>query len=102
MAIKQWTLIEFRACDLCDRRAIWKHPAGGLRCSICPRPEEKFPRLNESQRKALIVVGDRKPTHSLPGPTLQKLARDQLIEHTSLGWRLTYKGFMQYEAIKAT
>ncbi len=27
-------------CDLCDRRAVWKHPAGGLRCGRCPRPEK--------------------------------------------------------------
>jgi hypothetical protein len=25
-------------CDLCDRRAVWAHPAGGLRCGKCPRP----------------------------------------------------------------
>lgn len=27
-------------CDLCDRRAVWAHPAGGLRCGKCPRPEK--------------------------------------------------------------
>lgn len=26
-------------CDLCDRRAVWAHPAGGLRCGKCPRPK---------------------------------------------------------------
>lgn len=25
-------------CDLCDRRAVWAHRAGGLRCGKCPRP----------------------------------------------------------------
>lgn len=27
-------------CDLCDRRAVWAHPAGGLRCGRCPRPDK--------------------------------------------------------------
>lgn len=27
-------------CDICNRRARWKHPAGGFRCNDCPRPEE--------------------------------------------------------------
>ena len=25
-------------CDLCRRVAKWSHPAGGLRCNHCPRP----------------------------------------------------------------
>lgn len=25
-------------CDICDRMADWQHPAGGFRCSRCPRP----------------------------------------------------------------
>lgn len=27
-------------CDLCSRRAVWAHPAGGLRCNSCPRPKK--------------------------------------------------------------
>lgn len=27
-------------CDLCGRKAVWQHPAGGLRCATCPRPKE--------------------------------------------------------------
>lgn len=26
-------------CDLCPRAAVYRHPAGGLRCQACPRPE---------------------------------------------------------------
>lgn len=25
-------------CDICRRIATWSHPAGGLRCDNCPRP----------------------------------------------------------------
>lgn len=25
-------------CDCCWRQAKWKHPSGGFRCGICPRP----------------------------------------------------------------
>lgn len=25
-------------CDICGREPCWRHPAGGLRCSSCPRP----------------------------------------------------------------
>ena len=34
----EWKKIK-RPCDLCARQAIWEHPAGGLRCGKCPRPE---------------------------------------------------------------
>lgn len=32
--------VEIPACDLCPRPAAWRHPAGGLRCLVCPKPEE--------------------------------------------------------------
>ena len=25
-------------CDICNRKAYWVHPLGGLRCSSCPKP----------------------------------------------------------------
>lgn len=25
-------------CDICNRVAAWQHPAGGYRCTTCPRP----------------------------------------------------------------
>jgi hypothetical protein len=31
--------VQPRRCDLCDRVAVWMHPAGGYRCDRCPRPE---------------------------------------------------------------
>ena len=34
-----WKRLEVRLCDLCNRPARWKHPMGGFRCSVCPRPE---------------------------------------------------------------
>jgi len=36
----KWKLLQRPECDLCTRIAIWKHPQGGLRCDVCPRPEE--------------------------------------------------------------
>lgn len=33
-----WHRIEFAACDLCNKRAVWRHGEGGLRCGECPRP----------------------------------------------------------------
>jgi hypothetical protein len=33
-----WVIMQQPVCDLCNRRAIWRHPDGGLRCSTCPRP----------------------------------------------------------------
>jgi len=27
-------------CDLCARPVAWAHPAGGLRCDRCPRPDK--------------------------------------------------------------
>jgi hypothetical protein len=39
MSGTQWVQIELELCDLCSKRARWKHPEGGLRCSTCPRPE---------------------------------------------------------------
>lgn len=27
-------------CDLCNRVAVWRHPAGGFRCLHCPRPNK--------------------------------------------------------------
>lgn len=35
----KWKRIEPPTCDTCDRRAVYEHPAGGLRCRTCPRPE---------------------------------------------------------------
>jgi hypothetical protein len=34
-----WLRVQPRRCDLCDRVAVWMHPAGGYRCNRCPRPE---------------------------------------------------------------
>lgn len=33
-----WERIEIQMCDLCPKRADWKHPLGGFRCYECPRP----------------------------------------------------------------
>lgn len=33
-----WEKIEPQPCDLCERPATWKHPAGGRRCQRCPKP----------------------------------------------------------------
>lgn len=30
--------VKLPICDLCNKRAAWQHPSGGLRCSKCPRP----------------------------------------------------------------
>lgn len=35
-----WVRLEIQKCDLCERIAIWMHPAGGFRCSVCPKPEQ--------------------------------------------------------------
>ena len=37
-----WEQFEHKppTCDLCDSRAVWRHPKGGLRCRKCPRPNE--------------------------------------------------------------
>lgn len=33
-----WRRIQFPRCDTCSKPAVWRHPAGGLRCDKCPRP----------------------------------------------------------------
>lgn len=33
-----WERIEPPICDTCANLAIYRHPAGGLRCASCPRP----------------------------------------------------------------
>jgi len=35
----EWKKIKRAKCDICPRSAIWEHPAGGLRCGMCQRPE---------------------------------------------------------------
>lgn len=35
----RWKRTTPKQCDLCDRPAVWAHPAGGVRCNTCPRPE---------------------------------------------------------------
>lgn len=35
---KPWVPYRSQRCDLCDRAAVWQHPAGGWRCRLCPRP----------------------------------------------------------------
>jgi hypothetical protein len=35
-----WERIEHPRCDLCDNKAEWRHPKGGIRCRKCPRPNE--------------------------------------------------------------
>lgn len=35
-----WYKLEQRVCDICFRRAVWAHPAGGVRCNRCPRPSK--------------------------------------------------------------
>ena len=37
----EWVQIEIQRCDFCDKAACYQHPAGGLRCETCPRPESK-------------------------------------------------------------
>lgn len=37
-------------CDLCKRLAVFKHPAGGLRCHACPRPGQDG--VDENQNSA--------------------------------------------------
>lgn len=40
LPLNGWARIEFQTCDLlCGRRAVWRHPCGGLRCATCPRPD---------------------------------------------------------------
>lgn len=36
----RWYKLEHPVCDICFRRAVWAHPAGGLRCGRCPRPSK--------------------------------------------------------------
>jgi hypothetical protein len=38
----QWTIVEPKLCDVCGKRAAWRHPLGGLRCETCPRPDVKL------------------------------------------------------------
>lgn len=41
-ALAEWSLLpKPTSCDLCRKRAMWWHPAGGYRCGTCPRPTEK-------------------------------------------------------------
>jgi hypothetical protein len=35
--MSEWRKIIPPQCDGCGRRAIWQHPAGGLRCGRCPK-----------------------------------------------------------------
>lgn len=37
----RWERIKPLECDICFKRATWKHKAGGFRCNKCPRPEVK-------------------------------------------------------------
>lgn len=34
-----WAQIVYPSCDICGANAKWRHPKGGLRCNVCPRPE---------------------------------------------------------------
>lgn len=40
---REWLPLQFsrERCDLCHRIARWRHPAGGLRCNLCPTPGGK-------------------------------------------------------------
>ena len=63
--MSQWSEIkppEPPLCDLCGRLALWSHPAGGLRCGTCPRPECKHLRCEAGTRRCFdcgYVVGNR-------------------------------------------
>ena len=51
----------------------------------------KIAKLTEKQRQCLeyVAQGDRPP---FKRTTVESLARKGLVEHTSLGWRLTPEG----------
>jgi hypothetical protein len=42
-----WTRTE--ECDLCYQPALWRHPAGGLRCADCPRLAAPAPQPAKEQ-----------------------------------------------------
>jgi ribosomal protein S19E (S16A) len=53
-------------------------------------------KLSEKQRKCLehVVRGERPPSKT----TVESLARKGLVEHTSLGWRMTPEGHAELAA----